>query len=512
MGPRPGPGGFGRRDNPRDTGPKPPKATIIFKDSFVLAVYKPAGIPVKGGQSPTLVESVDQIAGARRARMRVAHDIDAFASGIVLFAETRNSEDTPRQQTRPETTYIVVVEGVFEEEEHRTGKTINAPVSKWTGQGATPATNLRVLDSGNGLSILQVRARPDLPGQVREHLALIGHPIVGDRQNGSSRDDLRRLAMHAAEVRFVHPEEDKRERVKCPSPASFWQIIGKEPPAGVVGAVDPVAEQERQDNQEDSKGWDHVAGWYDDLITERGSVHHETVIVPGVTRMLDLQPGEKLVDIACGQGMLCEYLAKHTPAESFVGVDLSPALIEKANERATDRTSYMVGDVLKLSELGLEGFDAASCVMAMMNFDPIEPVFEGVAGCLKPGGRFVCVILHPSFRITNATAWGWTTDERTRDAIQYRRVDQYMSDQAQDIVMNPGQVARGKPAITTTTYHRPIGRYINAMTGAGLLVDSIEEWTSTKVSEPGPRAMAENMARREIPLFMAIRVTKKPNA
>ncbi len=500
------PGGFGGgRDDRRDNMPRPPKAKIIFKDAFVMAVYKPAGIPVKGGNSPTLVESVDQIAGARRSRMRVAHDIDAYASGVVLFAETRKSEDTPRQQTRPETTYVVVVEGVFDEEEHRVGKTINAPVSKWSGQGATPATNMRVLDSGNGLSILQVRARPDLPGQIREHLALSGHPIVGDRHNGATRDDLRRLAMHAAEVRLTHPEEDKRERYKCPTPASFWQVLGKEPPQGVVGSVD----LEEEKNLEDPKGWDHVAGWYDDLITERGSVHHETVIVPGVTRMLDLKPGERLLDVACGQGLLCEHLAQRTPADEFVGVDLSPALIEKATERATDRTRYMVGDVQKLGELELGEFDAASCVMALMNFDRIEPVFEGVAAALKPGGRLVCVILHPAFRITGSTAWGWTTDERTREAVQYRRVDQYMSDQAQQIVMNPGKVAHGEKAITTTTHHRPMSRYINALGEAGLLVDSIEEWTSTKVSEPGPRAIAENLARREIPLFMAIRATRQ---
>ncbi len=469
-----------------------------------MAVYKPAGIPVKGGHSPTLVESVDQIAAARRSRMRVAHDIDAYASGIVLFAETRKSEDTPRQQTRPETTYIVVVEGVFDDEDHRVGKTINAPVSKWSGQGATPATNLRVLDSGNGLSIVQVRARPDLPGQVREHLALIGHPVVGDRQNGATRDDLRRLAMHAAEVRLVHPEEDKRERYKCPSPASFWQVIGKEPPAGVVGAVDNDVEKEL----EDKKGWDHVAGWYDDLITERGSVHHEKVIVPGVTRLLNIQSGERVLDIACGQGALCEHLAKHSAGDEFIGLDLAPALIEKANERSTERTRFLVGDVEKIQEQNLGTFDAVSCVLAMMNFGSIEPVFKGIAQSLRPGGRFVCVILHPSFRITGNSAWGWTNNERTREPIQYRRIDQYMSDLSENIIMNPGQVAKGKPAITTTTYHRPMSKYIQALGAEGMFVDSIEEWTSPKVSEPGPRAAAENLARREIPLFMAIRAVR----
>jgi hypothetical protein len=72
------------------------------------------------------------------------------------------------------------------------------------------------------------------------------------------------------------------------------------------------------------------------------------------------------------------------------------------------------------------------------------------------------------------------------------------------IVTHPGKT----PDVYTWTFHRPIGAYVKAMRNAGLLVDALEEWPSHKVSEPGPRAAAENTARKEIPMFLALRAVK----
>jgi hypothetical protein len=49
---------------------------------------------------------------------------------------------------------------------------------------------------------------------------------------------------------------------------------------------------------------------------------------------------------------------------------------------------------------------------------------------------------------------------------------------------------------------------VKALRNAGLLIDAIEEWTSHKTTKAGPRAAAENMSRKEVPLFMAVRAVK----
>ena len=54
--------------------------------------------------------------------------------------------------------------------------------------------------------------------------------------------------------------------------------------------------------------WGEVAGWYDQLVGESGSEYHREVVLPGVMRLIDPEPGQKIIDIACGQGVLCRLL------------------------------------------------------------------------------------------------------------------------------------------------------------------------------------------------------------
>lgn len=500
-------GNFGGQRDQRETKiPDPPKANVVFKDDAVCVVNKPAGLPIRGEDQDhnTLRESVWQLAFVRRQKMRPAHEIDTLASGAVLLVRTRDETETPRQMTRPETNYLCVVEGVFDEEVAKSGSSINGKVEGSTSTGANPVTHFRVLESGNGLSLLQVRARPDLDGQIRQHLAKSGHPIVGDHDLGAVRDDLYRLAMHAFEVRYEDPETEKVSRIRVPAPRSFWSVMGVEPaPMMASEAVDLPKDAEEE-------GWDRVAGWYDNLLSVKGSDHHENLVLPGVERLIGLEPGQKLLDIACGQGLVARHIIGKQPGATAVGVDLSEKLIERAHGQSPESISYVVGDARMLGDvdLGDGPFDAAVCVLALMNIDRIEEVFAGAMARLKPGGKMVSVIIHPAFRNPGATAWGWILDERTRQPVQFRRVDQYMTARTQDIVMNPGQVSSGATAIKTQTHHRPMSDYINAMAGSGLMIDAVEEWTSKRVSQPGPRAKAENTAREEIPMFMAIRAIK----
>src|SRR5262245_59963372 len=56
--------------------------------------------------------------------------------------------------------------------------------------------------------------------------------------------------------------------------------------------------------------WGEVASWYDDLVGESGSEYHREVVLPGVMRLLAPKSEEKIIDIACGQGVLCRMLAQ----------------------------------------------------------------------------------------------------------------------------------------------------------------------------------------------------------
>jgi len=56
----------------------------------------------------------------------------------------------------------------------------------------------------------------------------------------------------------------------------------------------------------------------------------------------------------------------------------------------------------------------------------------------------------------------------------------------------------------TLTFHRPLQFYFKLLAKAGFAVTRLEEWISHKQSQQGKRAAAENLARKEIPLFLFI--------
>ena len=249
--------------------------------------------------------------------------------------------------------------------------------------------------------------------------------------------------------------------------------------------------------------WGEAAEWYDQLVGEEGSEYHRHVVLPGAARLLGTKAGDGVLDIACGQGVFCRLLARQ--GVRATGVDAAADLIRFANDRnaqvpdGTPKPTYRVGDARDLSFLPENAFGAAACLLAIQNIHPIGPVFQSVARVLRPTGRFVVVMMHPAFRNPKETHWGW--DERQN--VQYRRVDKYLLPRKVPIVTHPG---KGKDY--TWTFHKPIEAYVKAARGAGLLIDALEEWPSHKTSTSGPRAAAENVARSEVPMFLALRAVK----
>jgi SAM-dependent methyltransferase len=248
--------------------------------------------------------------------------------------------------------------------------------------------------------------------------------------------------------------------------------------------------------------WDGVAGSYDRSTGDEGSAFQTEVVFPAALRLLALRAGDRVLDVGCGQGAFCRILRQQNA--EVTGVDASRQLIRRAKERSDPSIQYLVADCRELAAMPeLAGrFTAAACILAIQNMDPLRPVCEGIGACLAPQGRLVIVMNHPVFRAPHCTSWGW--DERQQ--AQYRRIDAYLSSRKEKILMHPGSA----PASFTWSFHRPLQAYVKALSRAGLLVDALEEWVSHKLSDSGPRARAENVARREIPLFLALRAVKVP--
>jgi SAM-dependent methyltransferase len=114
-----------------------------------------------------------------------------------------------------------------------------------------------------------------------------------------------------------------------------------------------------------------------------------------VVERLDPQPGQRLLDLACGTGAVAE-LAALTGAE-VAGVDIAPALIEQAKARAAERgldIDYRVGDVEAL-ELEDASFDLVASTCGVMFAPDHLAAARELARVTKPGGRIALACWKP---------------------------------------------------------------------------------------------------------------------
>lgn len=255
----------------------------------------------------------------------------------------------------------------------------------------------------------------------------------------------------------------------------------------------------RPHKSDGDRGWDEVAAWYDKLVGESGSDYHRHVILPAALRMLDPQPGESIIDVCCGQGVLVAPLLE-SGAARVVGVDASARLIKSAEARfgKNPKVSLVVADACKPGPWADGSHDAATCLMAVHDVPDAAALFANTARCLKPGGRAVFVFMHPCFRIPKKTHWGFDNDQK----IQFRRADSYGTPLEIAVTTHPGKGGGEQ----TTFHHRPLSELITALGKGGLAVTACEELYSHRRSQgSGPYSKAEHKAAAEFPLFIALK-------
>ena len=102
-----------------------------------------------------------------------------------------------------------------------------------------------------------------------------------------------------------------------------------------------------------------------------------------VVELLAPQPGERILDLGCGDGVLTQRLAEI--GCSVVGVDAAPDMVREACVRGVDARLADGADLRFAAE-----FDAvfSNAALHWMSADP-DAVIAGVARALRPGGRFV---------------------------------------------------------------------------------------------------------------------------
>lgn len=257
-------------------------------------------------------------------------------------------------------------------------------------------------------------------------------------------------------------------------------------------------------NAETRRIWNTNATFWDKFMGD-GNQFQRLLVGPATERLLELRPGEEVLEIACGNGVMARRLA--ALGARVLATDFSQVFVERARERGAPgpgSVEYRVVDATSEAELlGLgegEGrFDAALCNMALMDMAEIAPLFRAVRRLLKPGGRFVFSLQHPCF---NSGLFRMTAEEEDVNGeivdVYAVKVIDYIHPRTQKGI---GIVGQPEPHYY---FHRPLTALLDACFAAGFVMDGIEEPVLAP-GETSPRALSWAHFTN-IPPVLAVRV------
>ena len=236
---------------------------------------------------------------------------------------------------------------------------------------------------------------------------------------------------------------------------------------------------ERQDAEfpeqadENRRIWDANARWWDDRIGD-GNDFQVLLIEPATERLMDVRPGDTILDAACGAGRFTRRMAEL--GARVIAFDYSAEFIARARERtARDATiEYHVLDGANtdaILALGSKRFNKAVCTMAIMDMPEIGPLFTALSRMLTPGGVFVFSITHPCFHSAAIQRFAEIYEEDAgRNVIRSGvKVSSYLTPYARK---TEGIVGQPEPQ---WFFHRPISTLFRAGFDNGFVVDGLEE-------------------------------------
>jgi 2-polyprenyl-3-methyl-5-hydroxy-6-metoxy-1,4-benzoquinol methylase len=254
-------------------------------------------------------------------------------------------------------------------------------------------------------------------------------------------------------------------------------------------------------NDETRAAWDANAEVWDAKMGDDGNDFANLLVWPAVQRLMQIQPGQKILDAACGNGLFSRRLA--ALGAEVTAFDFSTELIKLAKARNRTGITYQILDATDeqvLLGLGRQKFDAVLCNMALMDIADIVRLFRVIPQLLKPSGAFTFSILHPAFNNSSTAKMGEEIDDNgTVKTIYSVKVSRYMTPyQAHGVAL----INQPKPQLY---FERPLQYYFNLAFENGFVLDGFEE-CAFPAGSPNNRPLSWGGLFSEIPAVLVARM------
>jgi 23S rRNA pseudouridine955/2504/2580 synthase len=217
---------------------------VLYEDSRVLVIDKPAGLAVHGGSGITL--GVIETLRAMRpgAELELVHRLDRDTSGCLLISKRRSALRRLHAQLRDgevDKRYLALLCGRLARPEMevvaalRTDRVRGAErVVRVDHQAGKPSRTWfrRRQDYAGAFSLVEAELDTGRTHQIRVHAAHLGAAVAGDPKYGDEAQNqrlrslgLKRLFLHAAALSFRPQEDGPRVQVEAPLPSALAELL-----------------------------------------------------------------------------------------------------------------------------------------------------------------------------------------------------------------------------------------------------------------------------------------------
>jgi len=235
-----------------DAEPEDLDLEVLYEDSFIIVVNKPAGMvvhPGAGVKRGTLVNALlfkcDDLSGiGGKVRPGIVHRLDKDTSGVIVVAKNDHSHNSLVSQFKSRTVkkrYLAIVEGNIKRESGSFDSVIGRdPVhrikmSSKSKSGRESLTFWKVLKRFESACFVEAEPKTGRTHQIRVHFSENGYPILADKVYGNKKQKnkvlssaekiIARQALHASMIGFYHPQNEKWVEFTAPIPQDMKRAL-----------------------------------------------------------------------------------------------------------------------------------------------------------------------------------------------------------------------------------------------------------------------------------------------
>lgn len=210
---------------------------IVHEDDQIIVVNKGYGLLSMADDTDRTSETAYSILRDYLKRehpgnkLFIVHRLDRDTSGLMIFAKTLEAKEALQHNWNNmvlERKYVCVTEGMPEPSEGTVDSYLMEnskhevySVADGSTGGKRAVTRYRTLMARGGYALVECQLDTGRKNQIRVHMKQLGTPISGDRRYGGHPSPLRRMALHAQTIKFVHPVTKRLMSFATPLPPAF---------------------------------------------------------------------------------------------------------------------------------------------------------------------------------------------------------------------------------------------------------------------------------------------------